>query len=230
MRLAARTGLAQLEATWKPNHRLMLVLPFSCCVTTCSSAPSTWASSTIAAPSSSVYYDDQGKLAIAGHRIWRPTKTEQVKVSDIEDYIIELCQRFSIAGLWADPSQFLNSIQTLALKGILISEFTQTTDNLTRAGQNLFDLITGRNLRAYASTELREHALNSVAQETARGFRLVKSTAAKKIDAAIALAMASLRAIENGNPGLVGDGQVHGYGQRVFASPEVGSNWRDELF
>jgi phage terminase large subunit-like protein len=147
-----------------------------------------------------VRYDEQGKLAIANYRVWKPTRTEQVKVSDIEDYIIEMCQRYAVGALFADPSQFLNSIQTLAARGIFIQEFTQTTEGLTRAGQNLYDLIMGKNFRAYQSSELREHVLNAMALETPRGFRLVKSTAAKKIDAAIALAMASLRAIGEWKP------------------------------
>jgi hypothetical protein len=45
----------------------------------------------------------------------------------------------------------------------------QTTANLTAMGQNLFDLLNGRNVRLYPATDLRTHALNTIAVESPRG-------------------------------------------------------------
>ena len=64
-------------------------------------------------------------------------------------------------------------------------------------GQALFDLLNGRALRLYAADDLRQQALNTVAVETPRGWRLAKEKAAKKIDAIVALAIACVAAIED---------------------------------
>jgi phage terminase large subunit-like protein len=61
-------------------------------------------------------------------------------------------------------------------------------------GQTLFDLLNGRNLRIYKSDELRTQALNTVATESSRGFRISKEKASNKIDSIIALAMACVSA------------------------------------
>ncbi len=63
-------------------------------------------------------------------------------------------------------------------------------------GQTLFDLLNGRNIALYRARDLRQHALNTVAIDTPRGWRIAKEKASKKIDAIVALAMASVAAIE----------------------------------
>ena len=55
----------------------------------------------------------------------------------------------------------------------------------------------------YPAADLRQQALNTVAVENPRGFRIAKDKASKKIDAIVALAMACCVAIERGKgPGL----------------------------
>lgn len=63
-------------------------------------------------------------------------------------------------------------------------------------GQTLFELLKGRNIRLYPSDELREHALNTVAVENPRGWRIAKEKARKKIDSIVALAMACVAALD----------------------------------
>jgi hypothetical protein len=52
-------------------------------------------------------------------------------------------------------------------------------------GESLFDLIKNRNLVAYADPQIREHVTNATGIETARGYRLAKEKASKKIDLAV---------------------------------------------
>ena len=63
-------------------------------------------------------------------------------------------------------------------------------------GSTLFDLLNGRNLRLYPSDELRRQALNTVAVETPRGFRIAKEKSSRKIDGISALAIACCAALE----------------------------------
>jgi phage terminase large subunit-like protein len=102
-----------------------------------------------------------------------------------------------------DPYQLHRTVTTLKAAGIPIDEFPQTTANCTRMGQTLFDLLNGQNLRLYRAPDLREQALNTVAIENPRGWRIAKEKASRKIDAIVALAMACCAAIERGKgPGL----------------------------
>jgi hypothetical protein len=65
----------------------------------------------------------------------------------------------------------------------------------TAMGENLYGLITGRNLNVYPAADLRAQALNTVAVESTRGWRIAKEKSSKKIDGIIALGMACFSAI-----------------------------------
>ncbi len=115
-----------------------------------------------------------------------------------------------------DPYQLHRSITTLQAAGLRIEEFPQTTANATRMGQALFDLLNGKNLRLYPAPDLRVQALNTVAVDSPRGWRIAKEKAARKIDGIVALAMACGAALEEPprNPDLPGP---EGHGVRVTA-------------
>jgi phage terminase large subunit-like protein len=150
-----------------------------------------------------VAWDKQGqKIALATHRAWRPTKTQPVNLQDIEDHILELRKRHRIARVYADPYQAMSMLQSLQRKigATLVQEFPQTVANTTTMGETLYDLVKNRNLVAYPSDELRQHVTNATGIETARGFRIAKEKASKKIDLAVALAMAVCAALQAGKP------------------------------
>ena len=69
-------------------------------------------------------------------------------------------------------------------------EVPQTVGNLTRITGSLTDAIRARQLRVYRAPNLREHMLNASLIETTRGLRLTKEKSSRKIDGAIALALA----------------------------------------
>jgi phage terminase large subunit-like protein len=140
---------------------------------------------------------DGAQLALAMHRIWRPSVEAALDLeATIEAFLREAHARYRLERVLVDPYQLHRSITTLKAAGLPIEEYAQTTANTTRMGQALFDLLNGRNLRLYASSELREQALNTVAVESPRGWRLAKERASRKIDAIVALAMACVAAME----------------------------------
>ena len=141
---------------------------------------------------------DRDKVVLATHRIWRPSPTQPLDLeATVEAYLRDLHSHYCLIKILADPFQLHRSIMTLKAAGIRIEEFPQTPANTTRMGQELFDLLTGRNLELYHSDELREHALNTVAVENPRGFRIAKEKASQKIDGIVALAMACVAAIDS---------------------------------
>jgi phage terminase large subunit-like protein len=138
------------------------------------------------------------KLALATHRIWRPSPERPLDLeATIEQYIRELATNHSVQVVLCDPYQLHRSITTLRAAGINIVEFPQTTGNTTLMGQALFDLLNGRNIKLYRADDLRSQALNTVAVESARGWRIAKERASKKIDAIVALAMACVAAMNH---------------------------------
>ena len=104
--------------------------------------------------------------------------------------------RFRVGSIRVDPYQMHRSMSTLKSARLPINEFPQTSGNTTRMGQTLFDLLKGRNIRLYPAPELRQQALSTVAIENQRGWRVAKEKTSKHIDAIVALAMASVVALE----------------------------------
>ena len=143
---------------------------------------------------------DGDHLALALHRIWQPSPAEPLDLeATIEAELRYLHAHFNVRGIWYDPYQLHRSMTGLSKDGLPCQEFPQTSGNCTRMGQALFDLLTGRNLRLYPSAELRTQALNTVSVDSSRGWRISKEKASAKIDAIVALAMAAVAALDQGN-------------------------------
>jgi len=145
----------------------------------------------------------EGKGIVLFHKIWTPVDGDVLDLNKtIKPYLVEISKQYNIADITCDPSQMLQLMTELRSLGLPISEFTQSESNMIAASQALFDLLHDNNLWTYKSDELRGHLQNSVAQHTSRGFRIVKDksnhrVAKKKVDAAIAMAMAFYKAIND---------------------------------
>lgn len=159
------------------------------------------------------------KLAVAFHQTWRPVKRKPMNLDDVKDYIREMTQRHAVQSILADPSQAYPLIQQLAGVGIGVTEFPQTQANGVKMGETLFSLVNDGNLIAYKSPELREHVLNATGRETQSGVRMVKGKSSRKINAAIALAMALVSAV--GMPALDTSGIRLAGHERIMSSGDT---------
>ena len=141
--------------------------------------------------------DERGSgLFLVRHRIWRPSAEEPLDLEQtIEAFLRELHRDFRLTA-YCDPYQLHRSITTLKAAGLAIEEFPQTVGNTVRMGQTLFDLLRSRRLVLYPDAALRQQAMNTVAIESPRGFRIAKEKASRKIDSIVALAMACCAALE----------------------------------
>jgi hypothetical protein len=145
-----------------------------------------------------VTWDDDAKLRLAFHKIWRPQPGIPLDLeATVERYLREQHELFAIRAV-ADPYQLQRSLATLRSVGVDIKELPQTVGNTTAMGEALFDVLKGRNIKLYADSELRQQALNTVAIENTRGWKIAKEKASKKIDGIVALSMAVLSALEAG--------------------------------
>lgn len=144
---------------------------------------------------------DEGKIAILFHKIWSPVEGELLDLeTTLEPYLLNACHKYNVVDITCDPSQMLQLMGKLQTRGLPISEFVQSEGTMIPASQNLYDLLHDQNLWVYPSEELQEHLRNTVAQNTSRGYRIVKDKsnrrmALKKIDAAVAMAMACYKAV-----------------------------------
>jgi phage terminase large subunit-like protein len=129
-------------------------------------------------------------------RVWQPSPGQPMDYeATMESFINELARTYHVASVYYDPFQFHRSATTLTQKGVKMAEFPQTVNNMTDAGQALYDAVKHRTLMLYEDDELRREASFAVGKETPRGIRIVKEKASHKIDAIIALAMAVCGAV-----------------------------------
>jgi hypothetical protein len=142
--------------------------------------------------------EEARKVRLVAHKIFQPSPTEPLDFeSTIEETLRDLKQRFSIRKVLYDPYQMQATAQRLARAGIRIAEFPQSLPNLTKASQNLFELISGRNIVMYADRAIRLAMTRAIATETARGWKITKEKASHRIDVVVALGMSALAAIES---------------------------------
>ena len=146
-----------------------------------------------------VFHDDElDKVVLATHRIWKPSAREPLDLDGtIGEYLRDLGKRYSIAAVNYDPFQMHDLSTRLQSEGLPMVEFPQSSPNLTRMGQNLYELIKGGNLQLYQDVEMRLSASHAIAIQSSRGWRIAKEKTSHKIDVIVALAMASLAAIES---------------------------------
>jgi hypothetical protein len=144
------------------------------------------------------------KARLISHRVFQPSPDNPLNFEEtIEATLLDWSRRFQIRRVFCDPWQLQAVMQRLLREGIPIEEYPQTQSNLTDIGQNLFDLVQGRNLVLYPDAGMRLAVSRAVAVETPRGWRISKQTQSHKIDAVIALAMACHAAVSRGEAGKV---------------------------
>ena len=145
-------------------------------------------------------------IRLGPFRTWQPAKDQPMDLeATMESYIRELHKGYTVVECRYDPWQLHRSATTLQNAGINMVEFPQTVSNLTDIGQAIYDAVKHKTLKLYVDKELRREAAFAVGKETPRGIQIVKVKRGHKIDAIVALAMAT-RAASSGDvkpsPGL----------------------------
>jgi phage terminase large subunit-like protein len=148
-----------------------------------------------------VYRDSElSKVVLAKHRIWQPSSRDPLDLDGtIGDFLRDLARSFSLTDIRYDPYQMHDLSTRLRSEGLPMTEYPQSVPNLTSMGQNLYELVKGGNLVLYPDEFMRTCASHAVALQSSRGWRIAKEKTSFKIDVIVALAMASLAAIEKGN-------------------------------
>jgi phage terminase large subunit-like protein len=130
-------------------------------------------------------------------------ETEELQFDDVKRYLTELNSLYAIQGVYFDPYQAIQLSQDLKKENINMVELPQTQSNCIAFSQCLFDLIKNKKVGFYQSEEIRLSLVNCKVIYSNRGWRIIKKTGTKKIDLAIALAMASYGAVTSPGQGTV---------------------------
>jgi phage terminase large subunit-like protein len=148
---------------------------------------------------------DASKVRLVAHRVFQPSRVDPLDFeATIERTVRDWCERYRVRGVHYDPYQMASVAQRLSAAGVPMREYPQSVGNLTAMGSNLFELIKGRGLVVYPDDGIRLAVSRAIAIETPRGWRIAKEKTSHKIDVVVALAMASLFAVEQGQaPGVV---------------------------
>jgi hypothetical protein len=143
-------------------------------------------------------YDQKlNRVRLVWHRVFQPSVKDPLDFeATIEATLLDLKNKFRLREVRFDPYQLIHTSQRLKKAGVPMVEFPQTQPNLTEASQNLYDLVKGRNLIAYADADIRLAVNRAVAKETPRGWRIAKEKQSHKIDVVVALAQAALGAVQ----------------------------------
>lgn len=135
----------------------------------------------------------QNEKIVLRAKIWQP-KLEGVDVSEIEQHLRELHNRYEVIEFAFDPAYFMRSAETLSDEGLVMVEFPQTGQRMVPACGQAYELIVGGKIAHDGSPTFTDQVLSAAQRMTDTGWRLSKGKSRRKIDACIAMVMAVDRA------------------------------------
>ena len=138
--------------------------------------------------------DPSGKLHVRV-LLRTPSPGHPTAVADVRADVAQLAGELRVEEVAFDPYHFRESAEILEERGITTAQFDQNDSRMAPASETLFELIREGRLVHDGDLELRSHVLAAVPSRTERGVRISKRRSKKRIDAAVALAMAADRAV-----------------------------------
>lgn len=145
-----------------------------------------------------------GKTAVRTVRVWKPKKGQKLHFSNPNPrdkkndanypfgYIQKLCKEYRVIALHYDPHQAEKLAEDLERERIINCEPFSQLSLRTKADKYLQDIIREQEIIHSDHPVLTQHIYNAQAQQKGENkLRMVKSNDTKKIDAAVALAMAA---------------------------------------
>jgi phage terminase large subunit-like protein len=135
-----------------------------------------------------VVHRDGDDVFHARWRVWQPDKRHEVQLSDVEQYVRELAERYVVDAVIYDPRFFVQAAQNLADEGVPAAEWRHA--RMPNAVNTLRELIAHRRLRHGGDPVPRAHALAAETVEREYGLIITKRRTREPNDALVSLAMA----------------------------------------
>lgn len=127
-------------------------------------------------------------------KVWTPTATEPVDVTDLMQYLRDLDATYALQAIAFDPRFFDVPAKMLDDEGLPMEEVPQSIERMTMAVGGLYEAIVKKQITHDGDDVFASHVINAVPRFNERGFTLAKGKSRGKIDAVIALALAYDRA------------------------------------
>ena len=126
-------------------------------------------------------------------KIWHP-QGGIMDVAAVEQHIRDLGSQFTVQEFAYDPAFFQRSAEAMSDEGFTMVEFSQSTARMVPACGTLYEYIVNGRLAHNGDPVFTDQVMSAAQRSTDMGWRLSKGKSKRKIDAAIALAMAVDRA------------------------------------
>ena len=120
----------------------------------------------------------------------------RVDLDIIEEHIEDLAQRYNIVELVYDPRFFERSAQNLAMVGVPIAPVDQASRLMQQAYADFYLACKEERIRHDGDAVLAQHVESTMAVMTDRGWKISRHKQ-RRIDAMVATAMATWRAMNN---------------------------------
>jgi phage terminase large subunit-like protein len=134
----------------------------------------------------------QDNRVVVRAKIWHPD-ANAMDVSAVEQHIRDINREFNVVENAYDPAFFQRSAEVLSENHVMV-EFPQSAARMIPACGNLYELIVNQVIAHDGDPMFADQVLSAAQRQTESGWRLSKGKSKRKIDAAIALAIASDRA------------------------------------
>jgi phage terminase large subunit-like protein len=131
-----------------------------------------------------------------GSRILTPTENRPISLADVRAEVGDINGHLSdLLEVPYDPWSFRESAELLEERGVPMMNFDQTNARMCPASEKTFEMIKEGRMVHDGNRVLRNHIVSAAVQPTERGVRISKRKSTKKIDAAVALVMATDRMV-----------------------------------
>ena len=134
-------------------------------------------------------------------RVWekQPEDTDdwRVSTSEVEDEIIQFCQKYNVKEIACDPFRWQRSMEAMQDLGLPVVEYPSSSPSrMVPACSKMYTAVTESNLTHDGNPTLARHLTNAVIKVDRLGPRIVKEHrgSPRKIDAAVAAVIAFDRA------------------------------------
>ncbi len=115
---------------------------------------------------------DHGRIRLAYHRRWKPSKGQKINLQEIEDALVSLHFQFSFRAVGYDPWEARHMAQRLGLLRLPMVELPPTSANLQRVATTLIEAFADRRLEIFEDADLRRDLRRLRVEERSYGFRL----------------------------------------------------------
>lgn len=132
-------------------------------------------------------------------KVWEPTDG-RIDHYAVKQHLKDLSRTYDVEQYDADPRLFELIGVELLDEGLPVRDFPQSPERMYPACSNLYELIVSGRLVHGGDPTLTDHVLSAAQRKSEQGWTLSKGRSKRKIDACIALVMATYEATRTDEP------------------------------